>query len=319
MQSSDRLPDFLIIGAGKSGTTSLVFFMSRHPEIFVPKVKEPNFFALKGVSPDSYELEESRTYHLRSIVDLDGYHGLFAEAAPNQVLGENSNMYLMSDRAIANIKHYVPDVKLIAILRHPAERLISRYTHLVRDGNIPEGGTLEALFDRSSVWWKRPDMIEEGFYGEYLEKYLKVFKREQIKVVLFEDFKANTPEVMKDIYNFVGVSTDFEPDTEVVFNKSGKLKDNIFNKLLGQGGALIRGTKRNFPDFHKKLKSNDLIKKTLTNWRNKNLESVDLPKDIKQRITNEIYRDDIIKLEKVLGRSLSHWYNFKQESKESRV
>lgn len=307
MKENSRLPDFLIIGAGKSGTTALFYFLAQHPKVFIPKHKEPNFFALEGVDVDSYEFEESKTYHLRSIDRLDKYLELFTEAEPDQKVGENSNMYLFSESAIEKIKKYTPQARLIAIIRHPAERLISRYAHLVRENDLPPGG-VEAIFDRSSIWWRRPDLLPEGFYGEYLERYYKNFPSSQIKVILYDDFKANDKKVIKDLYDFIGVPSDFEPDTEIVLNKSGKLKDNTFNKFLGQNGFVIRSLRRMLPFAHRWLKKNMAVKKVLTDWRNKNIEAVDLPADLKQRITEDIYKEDILKLEKVLGRSLQHWY-----------
>lgn len=307
MKPDTRLPDFLIIGAGKSGTTAVLYFLSQHPQVFFPKRKEPNFFAIEGMDMDSLEFEESKVYHSRSIHTLEDYKALFNEAGKNQILGENSNLYMSSERAIENIKKYVPEARLIALLRHPAERLISRYNHLVREDVVPEGG-VEAIFDRDSIWWKRPDLVHEGFYGQYLEKYFEAFPQEQLKVILYDDFRADSKAVIQDLCQFIGVDPNMDLDTEMVLNKSGKLKDNLFNRVLGQNGLLINGLKKTLPGVHRALKKNVAVRKTLTDWRNKNLEDVELPPDFKERLTQEIYRSDIIKLEKVLGRSLKHWY-----------
>ena len=309
MKTQERLPDFIIIGAGKSGTTAMLYFLGKHPQIFFPKRKEPNFFALEGVDVNSYEFEESKEYHLRSIDSLTEYLELFKDAKPDQVAGENSNQYLYTDQAIANIKKYVPKAKLIALLRHPAERLISRYNHMERENDVPNGG-VDAIFDKNSVWWKRPDLLHEGFYGKHLEKYYEAFDRGQIKVVLYDDFKADNEAVLKDVCNFIGVNPDFDVDTEIEINKSGKLKDNFFNRMLGQNGSVINTLKKVSPSIHRTLKNNATIKETLIQWRNKNLETVELPSDFKERATEEIYLEDIKKLEKVLGRSLEHWYRF---------
>lgn len=310
MQSKqDRLPDFLIIGAGKSGTTAMLYLLGQHPQIFFPTLKEPNFFALEGINPNSYEFEESKDYHLRSIDKYEDYVKLFSTATVEQVVGENSNQYIYSDTAISNIKKYVPHAKLIALIRHPAERLISRYSHLEREGEVPTGG-IESIFDKNSIWWRRPDLLPEGFYGAHLEKYYSHFSKNQIKVILYEDFKKDNLRVIKDVCAFIGVQPDFDVESNVVVNKSGKLKDNFFNKMLGQNGVVINQLKKISPSIHKTLKSNSFIKETLIGWRNKNLEAIELPSDFKQRVTNEVYKEDIIKLEKVLGRSLEHWHKF---------
>ena len=309
MNVDERMPDFLIIGAGKSGTTAILYFLGQHPKIFFPTRKEPNFFALEGVDVDSYEFKESSEYHKRSIDNLPDYLDLFRSARPDQVVGENSNQYLYSNEAIESIKKYVPEAKLIALIRHPAERLISRYNHLERDNSVPDGG-FEAIFDRSSIWWKRPDLLFEGFYGAHLEKYYQNFDKDQIKVILYDDFKADNEGVIRDLCSFIGVDPDFDIDTEIILNKSGKLKDNLFNKMLGQNGSVIQSIKKISPTLHKSFKGNPLIKETLIKWRNRNLESVPVPENFRKRVTEEIYKDDILKLEKVLDRSLKHWYSY---------
>ncbi len=116
--------------------------------------------------------------------------------------------------------------------------------------------------------------------------------------------------VLRDVCEFIGIDSDFEVKSEVVVNKSGKLKDNFFNRMLGQNGALITRLKKVSPTVHKAIKGNTAVKQTLIKLRNKNLEAIELPPDFKKRVTEEIYKEDILKLEKVLGRSLEHWYKF---------
>ena len=83
--------------------------------------------------------------------------------------------------ALERIKYYVPHVKLIAILRQPAERLFSRYAHLLRVGKVP-GDFFEGIFDKNSVWWQRPDLVQEGFYYKQLERFFSNFQHENIKI-----------------------------------------------------------------------------------------------------------------------------------------
>lgn len=308
MKTQDRLPDFLIIGAGKSGTTAMLNFLGQHPEVFLPHRKEPNFFAIEGIQPEEFESEPAQVYHRRSINNYQDYRDLFENAGKNQVVGENSNLYLYSKKAIENINNYVPQAKMIALLRNPTERLLSRYNHLVREGSEPQGD-IEEIFDQNSIWWKQPDLIIEGFYGKYLEEYYRVFNNGQLKVVLYDDFRSNTLAVMKDIYRFIGVSPDFVPETDLVLNKSGKMKQNAFNKFLGQNGIAVNILKRSMPSIHEGLKKNISIQKVLTKWRNKNLETIKFTPEIEARITEEIFLEDIHKLERILNKSLKSWYS----------
>lgn len=308
MKTHDRLPDFLIIGAGKSGTTAMLNFLDQHPEVFLPHRKEPNFFAIEGISPESFDSEGAKVYHRRSINNYEDYKELFVSANDSQVVGENSNLYLYSERAIDNIKRYVPEAKLVALLRNPTERLLSRYNHLLRENAAPDSD-IQEIFNRESEWWKHPDLITEGFYGRYLERYFNTFPADQIKVVIYDDFRKNTLSVMKEVFEFIGVQSDFVPETNLILNKSGKLKDNTFNKYLGQKGRLVNFFKNRFPQGHKALKSNVKVQKVLTKWRNRNLETVGFSTEIEARITKEIYLEDIHLLEKILGKSFQSWYS----------
>ncbi len=138
-------PHFLVIGAGKSGTTSLHEYLKQHPQIFMAR-KEPNFFAYENLDPSTLDDPDDREHYAQSFVSPESYLNLFAEAREGQLRGEVSNTYISKDGAWANIQRRLPEVKLIAILRHPAKRLFSRYTHLLRDGQDLAGAP-EAFFE----------------------------------------------------------------------------------------------------------------------------------------------------------------------------
>ncbi len=301
-----RWPDFIVIGAGKSGTTALNKYLEQHREIFMATQKEPNFFALESVDINDYEIEESREYHLQSVYEKDKYLDLFKGARRNQVLGEISNLYLNSEIACQSIKGYVPDAKLIALLRQPTDRLYSRYLHLVREESVPKEGWDE-LFDKQTIWWRRPDLIKEGFYYRHLKTYFDTFPREQIRVYLYDDFRDDPAAILRDIFRFIGVNEKEPIDTDLVVNKSGRRKDNLFNKLLGQNGAMINLSKTVLPGMHENLKNNRRVVKYLNKARNRYLESERMPSELRSKITNEIYREDIENLGKLLGRDLSSW------------
>lgn len=304
--NAERWPDFIVIGAGKSGTTALNEYLTQHPEIFMALRKEPNFFGLEDVNPDDYELEESRAYYYESVYEKDEYLSLYKGARENQKTGEISNLYLFSPEACCSIKKYAPEAKLIAILRQPADRLFSRYVHLVREDMIPEQG-ISHLFDRNSIWWKRPDLVPEGFYYKHLQKYFEGFPPENIRVYLYEDFRKNPMDTLSDIFEFIGVNSNLRVDTDVVVNKSGRRKKNVFNLLLGQNGALINLSKSVLPGVHEKFKRNKNVVKYLNKVRNKNIIPLKMSPEFRDRITTEIYHDDIRNLSKLLNRDLEHW------------
>lgn len=314
---STRWPDFVVIGAGKSGTTALNEYLDQHPEIFMSKRKEPNFFGLENVDVNNYEYADSREYHLNfSVYKKDDYLALYKEAGADQVTGEISNRYLYSSLAHRAIKDYIPDVKLIALLRQPADRLFSRYLHMVRENNVPDEDWSH-LFDKKSIWWKRPDLVNEGFYFKHLSKFYDIFPKENIRVYLYDDFKTNPNSILQDIFRFVGVNDKVIVDTDIVVNKSGKMKNNLFNMLLGQKGMLVNLTKAIFPKLHERVKRNKNVIKYINKARNKHIISMTMDHEMRNKITNEIYHDDIVKLGELLDRDLSTWFEPRKINVES--
>ena len=306
MEHKELLPDFVVIGAGKSGTTSLHEYLNQHPKIFMGS-KEPNFFAYELLDPNTLEDPTDRDHYYQSVYKLEDYLNLFKEAKDGQLKGEVSNTYISSAGSWERIKHYIPDAKLMAILRHPADRIFSRYFHLVRENEIPEGGDLNEVFNRDSIWWKRKDLVNEGFYYRQLKPYFDNFKRENIKVFLYEDFIGRTDEVVKEAFSFLGVDPDVKVGTDVVYNKSGKVKNKSVDALVGQDSAPIVFIKKVFPGLHKKLKSNVAVNRWLNGIRNKNLEKPGMDPKLKQRIVDDIYRKDIEQLQELLQKDLKHW------------
>ena len=303
---AERWPDFVVIGAGKSGTTALNEYLDQHPGLFMAIKKEPNFFGLENVDIDSYDIEESRQYHLESVYKKDEYLALYDGAREDQITGEISNLYLYSDEAYLNIKKYIPNTKLIALIRQPADRLFSRYLHLLRDDKLPED-SWDQLFDKDTIWWKRPDLVHEGFYFKHLSKYYEHFPKENIKVFIYDDFRADPMKVLNEMFEFIGVEKNVEIDTDLVVNKSGKRKQNIFNYLLGSNGLLVETTRAIMPGIHKRMSRNKDVIKYLNKARNRNIISLKMNKALRKKITNEIYREDIQNLQQLLGRDLSHW------------
>jgi len=125
------LPTFMIIGAAKSGTTSLMRYLAQHPDVFVPTAKEPNYFMLSGqqdnpVGPAPAHILRHMIYNW-SYADLDRYTGLFDDAGAAKAVGEGSVRYLYSPLAPTRIRDMLPDTRLVVILRDPVARLYSHY------------------------------------------------------------------------------------------------------------------------------------------------------------------------------------------------
>ena len=303
------LPTFLIIGAGKSGTTSLHKYLNQHPEVFMCPVKETNFFELEGeaVLVNGKEDRQAFKHYPQSVTSWDKYVQLFEQATKAKAIGETSPMYLYGKRSPEQIQKYLPNAKLIVILREPTSRLYSRYLHLARDGRLPTPNFEDALNKENEVWWTRNDLIQEGFYYKHLSRYFNIFPKNQIKVFLYEDLQREPVRVMKEIFDYIGVDAEFTPNMEVTYNLSGKPKNSLINRLIGADGVLIRSAKAVLPGVVQKLKSSTASQKMVQNIRKQNLERPAVSHDVKKRFYSEVYASDIEKLEKLIDRDLSRW------------
>jgi hypothetical protein len=307
-KKNDLIPDFLIIGAGKSGTTSLDKYLNQHPEIFIPKVKEPNFYGYEHTKLEDFKGDVGEILHFKgSVTNLNDYLALFQDAKPGQLKGETSNTYMYHPEAPERIKFYNPDMKLIAILRQPAGRLYSRYLHLARENRTPTKDFADCK-DKNSIWWKRNDLIKEGFYYRNLQPFFTLFPKQNIKVYLYEELNDRPDEVLKDIYNFLEVNSDFKPDLSVKYNQSGIIKNKFLDSIYGQKGVLTRLTKVVLPEGGvQKLKNSTAVQRVVNALRGKNLAKPKMDPAIKKWLTQEVYGDDIRNLQNLIGKDLTHW------------
>ncbi|HLT73964.1 MAG TPA: sulfotransferase [Ohtaekwangia sp.] len=306
----EGLPDFLVIGAGKSGTTSIDKYLNQHPGIFVPKSKEPNFFGYENKTEGDFAGNPDDLAHFRrSVTTLEAYLAIFADAEPDQIKGETSNTYMYHPQAPERIKYYNPDIRLIAILRQPAARLYSRFMHLARENRPPSPNFSDCL-DRNSVWWKRNDLISEGFYYRNLKPYFELFPREQLRIYLYEDLQQAPQKVMQEIYAFLGADATFTPNVSLRYNESGLIKNPFLNRIYGQGGLLSRSIRAILPGtVVQRLRSNLSLKKKILDLRGKNLIKPKMDPELKRTLTTDVYGEDIRQLQNLIGRDLSHWLN----------
>lgn len=309
LKKHDQLPDFLIIGAGKSGTTSLDNYLKQHPDIFIPELKEPNFYGYELTKIADFNGDQGEINHYKSsVTNLEDYLKLFKGAKPGQKKGETSNTYMYHKDAPTRIKYYIPDVKLVAILRQPAERLYSRYLHLARENRVPTNSFSDCL-DKDTIWWKRNDLIKEGFYYKNILPYYELFPKENIKVILYEEFNSQPGKVLKDLYNFLGVDSEFKNDTSIKYNESGIIKNKFIDKIYGQNGIVKNAVRSLIPNtLLQKIKSNDTFQRNLSTLRGNNLVRPKFDPNLKSQLTKEVYHSDILQLQELIGRDItSQW------------
>jgi hypothetical protein len=199
---------------------------------------------------------------------------------------------------------------MVAILRHPAERLFSRFAHIEREGTKTEELALDRIWDRDSRWWHRPDLIPEGFYYKQLAPYFENFRRDQLRIYLYEEFTEDTERVFYEILEFLGLRTDVHIDTNVVYNKTGQVKNPLLHKLVGPNSLPIRVAKKLLPVPVKGTNWTLALRSRVHRLRSNNLKKTAIPDEVKSRVTQEIYREDLERLQKLIDKDLSSWLSY---------
>jgi sulfotransferase family protein len=187
-------PDFALIGAPKAGTTSVYHYMSQHPAVFAPKLKEPHFFSCP---------ESKVTYYPVPFVDqIDDYINLYRDSA-DLIRGDFSPSYLLSDRAAGRLHSWRPDMKIIMVLRSPIDRAISHYFMDIRLGLNPF--TLAECLDGvpGSQMFLRA-YIDIGLYSASVQRYLDTFSHHQVHIELFEELASSPEAAMSRMFGFIG-------------------------------------------------------------------------------------------------------------------
>jgi Sulfotransferase domain len=193
-------PNFLIIGAQKSGTSSLRKFMERNPNHFFTPRQELHFW--------------NRDREYRDGEGVAEYYENFKGAAHNQIVGEKSPSYLPSSSAAERIAHHLPQVKIVAVLRDPVDRAHSAYLHGLRVGAIPRSRTFSQAIRNYQDFQGVPygDVVSQGFYFENLERYFKFFHAKQIHVMSFSQLTQTPNLILPKLMNFlITPEFDYEP------------------------------------------------------------------------------------------------------------
>ena len=244
-----KLPDFLIVGHPKCGTTALHEMLAAHPGVFVPDPKEPWFFA-----EELHERTPPRPSGIPATVAE--YARWFAGAAPGQVIGEASTLYLWSRTAAANIAELLPQARIVAILREPASFLHSLHLQLVEIYVEPETDFARAIELETERSRGRsiprhgymPQLLAYSSFIDYtaqLERFHARFPREQVEVLIYDDFRAENEATVREVLRFVGaddaVSLEATHANPSVAPRSQRLSELVQAVVVGRGpysGAL---------------------------------------------------------------------------------
>ena len=300
-----RLPNFLLVGAPKCGTTSLYRYLIQHPEIFMPTNKEPMFFISElysRISRNDPRCEIADRILIRTLLD---YQELFKPASLKaKALGEASVAYLYNHKiAIPNIQKYLRDVRIIIILRDPVERAYSSYYHLVRDGVEPlsfEAFLKEEENRKAENWDILNYPFSVGLYYKQVEAYLENFS--DVLVLQFNDLVNMPKTVCENVFRFLGVDHTFVPDTSFKLNATGEVRSNLLNKIISQDSAIKVSVKRVLQYFL----PNETIKSISRTVRQKNIYKSPIKDDTRKRL-NKMYRSDVDNLQLLINQEISDW------------
>ena len=299
-----RLPNFLIVGAAKSGTTSLWQYLIQHPDVFMPDIKETFFFVssiYQRLSPrdPQYELLRRQT-----VCRFEDYLANFRAARNQKAVGEASTPYLYYHAvAIPEIRKYLGEVRIIIILRNPVDRAFSAYTFDRRDGseNLPFEECLELEAKRREENWGMVHFYQDaGFYARQVRAYQEAFR--DVKVCLFDDLSRDALSVVRDLYLFLGVDPSFRADVSTRHNTSGVPKSAALHRLVSRGNPL----KTALRPLVRMLVPQRRRRRWMEEVSRRNLERLEMSPATRARLC-DLYREDVAELSAMIGRDLSRW------------
>jgi hypothetical protein len=302
------MPNFLIIGAAKAGTTALYHYLKQHPQIYMSPQKDPRFFALEGESlnfqgPDNQAERKLQRNNRLPITSIEAYRLLFKEVKNEKAIGEVSPLYLYSPKASERIHHHIPNAKLIAILRNPVDRAYSNFLHLVREGREPLTDFAKALREEESRihsnWNPFWHYKQRGFYYAQLKYYFDRFTKDQIRIYLNEDLKNNPTGLFQNIFQFLDVNETFVPDISISPNTGGIPKNELLHTMLARRNPIKTALKPFLPESWRQ--------RLVNNLRSQNLvKPPQLLPEVREQLIQE-YREDVLRLQDLIQRDLSKW------------
>ena len=311
------LPSFFIVGAPKTGTTSLYHYLDQHPQIYMSPVKEPCYFAsevrLEHFSREFEPFARSSSQRLREYLEgsmlgvdpggivsnWDDYLKLFKKAAGETAIGEASVCYLWSPTAAANIRSRIPEAKIVIILRDPAERAYSQYLQYAANGlvrrSFREQIECSARNTRHEFNTLYP-FLEYGQYYAQVKAYQGLFPPDDVRIYLYEEEWNDPPRFLKSIFGHLNVDPEFRAD---VSRRSlqGRAPRTLTGRYFLRKSGLAPRLKTLLPKTVR-----EGVRRSL--FRSRDSLRMEAPD---RRYLCDYYRDDVEKLSTLLNRDLGAW------------
>lgn len=216
------LPNFLIVGAPKCGTTSLYQYLRQHPDVYMSTLKEPRYFPCFGLAPGTPVVRTQAEYKQ-----------LFDGATTERAIGEASPNYLHAPKAAGQIAAELPEAKIIVSLRNPADRAYSSYLGRVRRG-VEKRPVQDALQPGNYNF-------DASLYSDALARYFAIFDRSRVKVLLFDDLARDTAAALRDVCAFLHIAPNAAIDTHARHNVGLMPKWPALDGLVLHAAIAARG------------------------------------------------------------------------------
>lgn len=294
MTAPENWPDFLIIGAAKSGTTSLYAYLKRHPQVFLPEMKELNYFA---------------PTHPFGVHDREGYLAALARGAQCIVTGEASPAYLSSDESPGLIHETLGDrVRLLVLLRNPVDMMYSHWAHCVRDALEHRDAERALLESFDQAWDPAKWYLHHAWRAQYtkqLARYFALFPRENFRIFLFEEFFVPGLPQFNEVCRFLGVA-DFDPGTREAHNKGSMPRSRMLHRFINvyYGRYCLSVARKLVPGRLRRA-----VRRRLDAWNAVGEGQVPpLPAELRAKLEERL-GPGVRELETMLGRDLSRvWF-----------
>lgn len=294
------LPNFMIAGAPKCGTTALYRYLQTHPQVFLTEPKEPHFYA------------EDLGAH-REVPQREAYLRLFDNVQPqHRAIGEASVWYMHSAHALERVKADHPDIRLLILLRNPVDFVRSLHSDMVwicfedEDDFEKAWALSEQLRDGERVpklcqvpWFL--DYQRVGQLGRHVQRMLQIFPREQIKFILLDDLQQSPQRVYEETLSFLELKSDGRTE----FPRFNTSKQNRSPFLAACRAAVIRSLPRSVVDAGKKLGLGH-VSNTVMRLNSRPASKSPLREEFRGEL-QAFFREDIALLSELIGRKLDDW------------
>lgn len=304
-------PDLFIVGAAKTGTSSMYQYLIQHPDVARSVIKEPHFFAtdidITKFDPEflyhkvkdiDEAIRRNKVIHSSFIRDEADYLKLYAQAG-DKLKVDSSVSNLFSRVAAKNIFEKNPQAHIVIIIRQPVERAFSHYVMDRRSGYKISEYFTEAVFDdyrKSNKGWGISHLyVELSLYADAIKRYLEVFPPHQIKIIVYDDYKKDSIKILHEIVEWLQL-TSFTFNTERSHNTAA-LPSNVITRWLNRNKDLKRSISQYIPEkWRHTMRSIAYTKKNLPRLIERDFE-----------LLMPLFREDILKTEQLTGLNLNHW------------